>query len=312
MLEVYTGSVGKINLTTFDKDGLPTQPDTQPLVSIFDAETGALLASGGASLVDADYEGEYEYHIPQQITSVDRVLKVQWVYVVSEHQTTQIDYLYVITPYATIDEITSELGFSSRPEDYNYFSYEKIQSAERTARMIINTELGFTLGKKSKEVSCYGSGTDVLYVGEKIISISSLKENDQLVIDTGINTFGYPIEITETGYSIRIVPDPGNDIYEQEIVDPAGYLTGRFRNGYRYDVSGVFGWNYIPPEIKQCVFLLVNDLLCSESTWRTKYLKKINSGQMSVEISSLSFTGTGNAIVDSLLQQFKSIQAVVI
>jgi hypothetical protein len=33
---------------------------------------------------------------------------------------------------------------------------------------------------------------------------------------------------------------------------------------------------------------------------------------MSVELSSLTFNGTGNAIVDSILQKFKSIQAVVI
>lgn len=311
MLEVYTGSVGKVNLITY-KDGVPTQPDTAPTVAVSDAESGTLLSSGTATLVDTDYEGEYEYTLTSASTSVDRVLKVTWTYTINSFTTSEVEYVYVVTPYATVDEITEELGFSSRPEDYNYFSYEKIKSAERTARMIINTELGYVIGKKSKEVSCYGSGADVLYVGEKIISISTLKENDELMISNTVNQFGYPIEVTETGYSIRIVPESGNDIYEQEIIDPAWSSVGRFRNGYRYDISGVFGWNYIPSEIKQCVFLLVNDLLCSENTWRTKYLKKINSGQMSVEISSLSFTGTGNAIVDSLLQQFKSIQAVVI
>lgn len=311
MLEVYTGSVGKVNLITY-KDGVPTQPDTAPTVAVSDAESGTLLSSGTATLVDTDYEGEYEYTLTSASTSVDRVLKVTWTYTINSFTTSEVEYVYVVTPYATVDEITEELGFSSRPEDYNYFSYEKIKSAERTARMIINTELGYVIGKKSKEVSCYGSGADVLYVGEKIISISTLKENDELMVSSTVNQFGYPIEVTETGYSIRIVPESGNDIYEQEIIDPAWSSVGRFRNGYRYDISGVFGWNYIPSEIKQCVFLLVNDLLCSENTWRTKYLKKINSGQMSVEISSLSFTGTGNAIVDSLLQQFKSIQAVVI
>lgn len=311
MLEVYTGSVGKITLITY-KDGVPTQPDTTPNVVVVDAESGASLSSGVATLVDTDYEGEYEYTLNSTSTSVDRVLQVTWTYSINSRQTIETEYVYVITPYATVDEITEELGFSSRPEDYNYFSYDKIKSAERTARMIINTELGYVIGKKSKEVTCYGSGADVLYVGEKMISISTLKENDEVVISPTSNTFGYPVEITETGYSLRIVPNTGEDIYEQEIIDPAGYNVGRFRNGYRYDISGVFGWNYIPSEIKQCVFLLVNDLLCSESTWRTKYLKKINSGQMSVEMSSLSFTGTGNAIVDSLLQQFKSIQAVVI
>lgn len=312
MLEVYTGSVGKVNLTTFDKDGLPAQPDITPIVSIKDAETGVLIASGVASLVDADYEGDYEYHLPESATQTDKILKVEWTYTVSEHVTKETEYLYVTTPYATIDEIAEELGFSSRPEDYNYFSYDKIKSAERTARMIINNELGYPIGKKTKEISAYGTGADVLYLGEKIISISTLKENDETVITSTSNTFGFPVEITESGYSIRIVPNLGDDIQEQETIDPVVYSVGRFKNGYKYDISGVFGWNYVPFEIKQCTFLLVNDLLCSENTWRTKYLKKINSGQMSVEMSSLSFTGTGNAIVDSLLQQFKSIQAVII
>lgn len=312
MLEVFTGSVGKVNLTTFDKDGLPAQPDTTPFVSITDAETGVLVDSGESSIIDVDYEGDYEYHLPGSATEADRILKVEWTYTVSEHLTKETEYLYVTTPYATIDEIAEELGFSSRPEDYNYFSYDKIKSAERTARMIINNELGYSIGKKTKEVTAYGTGADVLYLGEKIISVSTLKENDETVITPTTNTFGFPVEVTESGYSIRIVPNLGTDIQEQEIIDPAGYNIGRFKNGYRYDVSGVFGWNYVPFEIKQCTFLLVNDLLCSESTWRTKYLKKINSGQMSVEMSSLSFAGTGNAIVDSLLQQFKSIQAVII
>lgn len=311
MIEVYTGSVGKINLITY-KDGIPTQPDATPTVSIIDAETNSSVASGNATLIDSDYEGEYEYTLPTSITSTDRILKATWSYSISTKQYSEVEYVYVVTPYATVDEIISELGFSSRPEDANYFSYEKVKSAERTARMIINNELGFSIGKKTKEVTCYGTGADVLYVGEKIISVSSLKENDELVIDNTTNIFGFPIEITETSNAIRIVPNSGDDIDEQETLDADGYNPGRFREGYRYEVSGVFGWNYVPSEIKQCMFLLVNDLLCTESTWRTKYLKKINSGQMSVEISSLSFTGTGNAIVDSLLQQFKNIQVVVI
>lgn len=275
MIEVYTGSVGKINLITY-KDGVPTQPDATPTVVIVDAETNASVSTGNAVLIDSDYEGEYEYTIPTSATSTDRVLKATWSYAISTKQYTEIEYVYVVTPYATVDEIVAELGFSSRPEDTNYFSCDKIRSAERTARMIINNELGFSLGKKTKEVACYGSNADVLYIGEKIISFSSMKENEEVVIDTATNynIFGFPVEITETSYAIRILPNPGDEVDEQEVLDAAGYNKGRFRDGARYDISGVFGWNFIPSEIKQCMFLLVNDLLCSESTWRTKYLRK--------------------------------------
>jgi hypothetical protein len=180
---------------------------------------------------------------------------------------------------------------------------------------MINTELGFSIGKYEKTVVAYGDGADVLLLPEKIISISSIYENDELVINNSnnYNVFGYEVEVTETGYGIRIIPtNPGDDIDEEEEFDYIGLNKGRFRDGYRYEITGTFGWNYVPVEIKQCMYLLINDLLCNDSLWRTKYVKKINSGQMSVELSSQSFNGTGNALVDAILQKFKMIQAVII
>jgi hypothetical protein len=314
LIEIYTGSLGKINLTTYE-DGVPVEPDASPTVAIVNAETGSSVATGTATLIDADYEGEYEFILPISATSTDIVLKATWSYAISSKNIQEVEYVYVTTPYATIDEIVSELGYSSQTQDANYFSYDKIKSAERVARMMINDYLGFSLGKYTGTIVAYGDGADVIILPSKMISFTSLTENDKLVINTSdnYNQFGYAVEITETGYGLRIVPQtPGDDISEQEYYDIINLRSGQFRNGYRYEITGVVGWNYIPVEVKQAMFLLVNDLLCSDSTWRTKYVKKITSGQMSVELSSLTFMGTGNALADALLQKFKSIQAVVI
>jgi hypothetical protein len=314
LIEIYTGSLGTIYLTTY-KDGVPVGPDNAPTVVIVDAETGTSVASGSATLVDSDYEGEYQYVLPTSATSIDRVLKATWTYVISSKTQQEVEYIYVNTPYATVDEIMSELGHSSHPQDPNYFPYDKVKSAERVARMMVNDYLGFELGKYAGTIVAYGDGADTIILPSKMISFTKLTENDKTVIDTtqSYNQFGYDVEITETGYALRIIPTtPGDDISEQEYYDILNIRSGQFKNGYRYEVTGVVGWNYIPVEIKQSMFLLVNDLLCSDSTWRTKYVKKIDSGQMSVELSSLTFNGTGNAIVDSILQKFKSIQAVVI
>jgi hypothetical protein len=314
LIEIYTGSLGKINLTTYE-DGVPVEPDASPTVAIVNAETGSSVATGTATLIDADYEGEYEFILPISATSTDTVLKATWSYAISSKNIQEVEYVYVTTPYATIDEIVSELGYSSQTQDANYFSYDKIKSAERVARMMINDYLGFSLGKYTGTIVAYGDGADVIILPSKMISFTSLTENDKLVINTSdnYNQFGYAVEITETGYGLRIVPQtPGDDISEQEYYDIINLRSGQFRNGYRYEITGVVGWNYIPVEVKQAMFLLVNDLLCSDSTWRTKYVKKITSGQMSVELSSLTFMGTGNALADALLQKFKSIQAVVI
>lgn len=315
MIETYTGSRGVIYLTTHDSEGLPVSPDTTPLVVISNPDTNEILFQSQAALIDSDYPYEYKIILPEVIVSFDRILKVTWSYSVYTTDITETDYVYVITPYVTIDEIMSELGFSMSPENPNYFPYEKIRSAERVARMMIDNELGFSLNKQFGTVVAYGNNSDVLIVPKKMLTINTLVENDQLVIDypNETNIFGYNIEITETGYGIRIVgATPGDDIQEQEYQDIFGISRGKFKDGYRYEVSGVTGWSYVPSEIKQCMFLLINDLLCNDSIWRSKYVKKINSGQMSVELSSQSFNGTGNSIVDALLNKFKMIQAVII
>lgn len=315
MLEIYTGNTGHINITTNDSQGFPASPDfgLPPTIKLINPETNQTVVQSSGTIIDIDYPGEYEYLIPSQYLQADAVFKIEWTYNIDGYPVIETDYLYITTPYATIDEISEELGFSMRSEDPNYERYEKIQSAERLAKMLIDNELGFSLGKKSTTVTAYGSGADVLVLPSRIISISSLKENGELVIDTNYNIFGYNVEITETNYGIRIIPtNPGDDIDEQEQFDFTGLNKGQFRDGYRYEVTGIFGWSYIPQEIKQCMFLLINDILCNENTWRSKYVKKINNGQMSVELSSLAYTGTGNALVDSILQKFKMIQAVVI
>lgn len=315
MIEVSAGSIAEVFLTTYGVDGFPTAPSTPPTISIVDAESGAAVENGTATLIDADNIGEYSYKLLAASTSYDRILKITWQYTISGKTTSIQEYLYVNTVYATVDEIISELGYSSSPVQPNYISYEKIASAERAARMIINTELGFSMIKKEKTVAAYGDGADVLVLSDRIISFEEIRENDELVIDISppYNIFGFDVEITETNYALRVVPpNPGDDIDEQETIDYTGLTHGRFRNGYRYDIKGIFGWNYIPQEIKQATFLLVNDLLCSDSTWRTRYIKKIDSGQMSVEISPRAYNGTGNAIADSLIQKFKMIQAVII
>jgi hypothetical protein len=314
MIEIYTGRVGTIYLTTYE-DGLPTAPDSNPTVVVTDAATGQAVVSGSPTIIDSDYPGEYQYRLPASATSFDRVLKVVWSYTISSRLNQEIEYVYVSTPYATPDEISAELGFSSRPEDANYYSYEKIVGAERVARMMIDNYLGFSISKSQGSVVAYGSGADVLLLPARMISVTSLKENDELVVDsaTDYNILGFDIELTETSYGLRIVPpNPGDDIDEQEEFDYTGLTKGRFRDGYRYEVSGIVGWDYVPAEVKQSAFLLVNDLLCSDSIWRTRYVKKINSGQLSVEISGQSHFGTGNAIVDAILQKFRMIQAVII
>lgn len=314
MIQIDTNSIAILKLTTYDQDGFPVNVSGYPTVQLENPDTGAIIASGQGALVDANYPGEYEYEVPRIYTSIDRVLKVVWTYYVNQIQLNHIEYLYVITPYNPVDEIIEELGLSSRPEDVNYYPYEKIISASRTAKMIIDNYLGFSIGKSEKTIVAYGNNTDILNLPSRIISFDILKENDLEVINklNNINIFGYDVEITETNYALRIAPNLGDDILEYEKPNLIGINHGKFRDGYRYEIYGTMGWNYIPLEVKQANFLIINDLLCTDSVWRNKYVKKINTGQTSIELSGQAYFGTGNALADNILNKFKMIQAVVI
>jgi hypothetical protein len=58
--------------------------------------------------------------------------------------------------------------------------------------------------------------------------------------------------------------------------------------------------------------LLVGDLLSNDAAWRTKYLKKVNLAEVTFELAKGAFNGTGNVIVDGILDQYRNYNIVVI
>ena len=314
MIEVYAGSSTKINVTTY-YNGEPTEPVEAPQAVVRDASTDNILLVEYSEQTEDAYVGEYELLLPANVTSLERILKVEWEYQIGEEYFNSIEYIYVTTPYLTVDEIILELGFSPYPEGPNYQPFEKIHSAARAARMLINNYLGFSLTQNTNPVVTYGNNTDVLSFTERIIEFKKLYENDQLIIDidAGVNNWSVDLEITETNSGLRVIPSTaGEDIQESEVSRVLNINNSRFKNGYRYKIEGTFGYKVIPLEVRQAMLLIVNDLLCNDSIWRSKYVKKIDTGQMSVELSSLAFSGTGNAVADAILQKFKMIQLVII
>jgi GTPase SAR1 family protein len=312
LLEIYTGEQAVVYYTVRDSAGMIVEPDSAPVVNIFDADTDLLISTGASELIDDDNIGVYQYAIPSSVNNAERSIVISWEYELLSEEKVFAEHSYVVSPYVTVEEIISELELSDTPGDPRYYSEDQIRSAERGARMMINAFIGRKVSAHYGISTAYGTGADVLQYDEKINSFSRLIENDVVVIDidNDINTFGYAIETTETGHGIRIVA-PGENINESPVITIIG-STGSFKDGYRYELDGVFGWKYLPMEIKQAAFLLVNDFLCDDSTWTQKYVRKLNLGSMAISFSNSAYAGTGNFIADSLLSGFKSFGVVVI
>ena len=148
-----------------------------------------------------------------------------------------------------------------------------------------------------------------------MITLDKIWENQILVTDYTqdpvYNTFGSGVEISPTGYQLRLWY-PGWDMGWNNEMDPVILYPGRFRDGYLYRFAGQIGYKYVPEDIKLASMLLVQDILSNDYNWRNKYLSKVNLSEISFEMAKGAFNGTGNITVDNILDQYRKANIVII
>lgn len=312
MIEISGNSLHRIDLLT-TKDGDPVPADSEPSYTVYDADSGVELVSG-VSVEDTEDVGRYYFYIDSDVTSVDRTIKTVWSFSLLDKDYQSIEYTSISVPYVDREEIITELGLGSEPQDLNYFPESKIRIAERVARLQINNYTGRNFNSRSGSQVTYGMGSDTIIFPERMSSFTKLEQDDVVIYDpeNGINTLGYDIELTETGQGLRIKNSSQMDVTENPPMSYTAPFRLRFINGSRYKVYGVLGYPYIPLEVKQAALLLISDNLYNDALWRQKYIAEFDTGQMKVKLRDTAFTGTGNLLADDLLDQFKITGIVVI
>lgn len=312
MIEIVKNSYYKVPIYVIKGDEA-VEPDEIPTYEIFDADTEVSLKAGAAIHETTDV-GYYSIPIDQSITSVDRNLRVDWQYDVDGITIYGSEFTLVSTPYAEIGEIIAELGLGAEPQDPNYFPYNKLRTAERLARMQINNYTGRVFGLKEGTQVTHGFGSDTIIFPERMTSFYKLEQDDTVIYDStaNYNALGFELELTDTSQGIRIRANQQNDV---SVMPPSPfYSTSKlnFLEGSRYKVYGTMGYKYVPIEVKQAAFLLINDHLFNDSLWRERYIDSFDTGAMSVKLRDSAFTGTGNLIADDLLDTYKITGIVVI
>ena len=316
MQNIQRGSNEKIHLNVF-ADGVLTQADNTPTVSIYDADNDASPISGFADLtaINESESGVYSFYLTSAVTNINRMLLVQWSYSINDMPYVESSYYNVETVYSNPSEIIDFLGFGSRPSDINYHSIEELKASEKIARTIIDGYTGQKFTQRYGTQEVFGKGSDACQLVEKMLTVDMVWENDQLMIDNTAdpvyNTFGFPLEITQTGFAVRIV-NAGWDIRYDNQVDPNVLYYGRFRDNSRYKFQGQIGYKYVPEDIKIASMLLVNDIMANDYNWRNKYLSKVNLSEISFEMAGGAFNGTGNVTVDNILDQYRHTNIVII
>lgn len=314
MQSIVNGSKEKIQFNVYS-NGVLTQADSVPTVTIYDADNTTTPLAGPITVIDEMPHGVYSYVLTPALTQINRVLQVVWSYALSGVSTQETQYYSVEAVYATVSEIQDFLGYSVNTTDANYKDPNEIANVEKIARTIIDGYTGqkFYTYYGSQEV--FGNGSDGCELTEKIQNIDKVWENDILVIDNTtdpvFNNFGFTLEITQTGRTVRIY-NAGWDLRYDNQVDPAVLYYGRFRANARYKFQGQIGYKYVPGDIKMAAMLLVNDILSNDYNWRNKYLQKVDLSEISFEMAKGAFNGTGNITVDNILDQYRNVNIIII
>lgn len=313
MHQIVRGTTELVELEIFTQ-GEPSSADGNVVVSVTDADYYTEVGSGGNATATS-IPGKYTFKLDPSYTSLNRVLKVRWDYTIDGTPTYSEDFLEVFTPYASVSQIIDHYEFGTRPQDLNYISHKEIVAAERVARYQVDSYTGQSFGRLWGDQEVFGYDSDAIQLNERMLSISKLYANGELVIDytqnPSVNSFGCDIELTTTHKAIRIV-NPGYSVIYEGQMNPVVLSPGKFRNNTRYKVYGEFGWAYVPQDIQYCTIKLVGNILSKDAQWREKYLKKIDLSEISFEMAGGAFTGTGDVIVDAILDNYRDTGIVII
>jgi hypothetical protein len=300
-------------------NGDVTVPDTTPIVKLYDitndpavspAVDPTHLLTAITSVADENNPGAYTVNIPYQYTDRNRTLRLQWEYTIGSTNVVRFDEVYVVTPYVDFNHV-QDLGFSIDSSDPNYRSYKELIRAERYARKQIEQHTGQSFYLYDDVYVVYGYDSDILPLPAKINQLHELYARDILLLDTinEIDNWNYPVEISETGYGIKINRTGmlDNTVYiANGMVPPSihDYGSGVFRSGIPYKVQGRFGWEKVPDDVELAAIELMKDYFNKDTVWRNKYIKKISTFDWDFEYTGEAHTGTGNAYADKLLADY--------
>jgi len=325
MAEILTKSQSPITHQVF-WNGDVGIPNAAPIVKLYDVTNDpaitppispTVVLETLTSVADENNLGSYSVYIPFQYTDRNRTLRLRWEYYIGEKFVSREDEVFVVTPYVDFNHV-QDLGFSMDSSDPGYKSYKELILAERYARKQIEQYTGQKFYLYDDSYSLYGYDSDTLPLPAKIHDLHELYANDTLLLDNinQIDNWNYNVEITTTGYGIRInrADMLDNTVYTANgMIPPSIYdASGVFRSGVQYKVQGRFGWEKVPDDVELAGIELIKDYFAKDRSWRNKYIKNISTFDWDFEYTSEAYSGTGNAYADRLLADYVMVSKVEI
>jgi hypothetical protein len=288
VLRLYDRGSGLFAMTSATSDGSGDISFTLPeSVSNYDSQFQAIVYQGTISEdlvvwtygdLDSYFAGEDYDVLDNEPPPYDKQLVII---------TTNLS---IVRPYLIPADIAPVVG-----DIPNYTKYE------RFARMQIDSIVGGFYFKQ-KVLDLQGMGNDKLTIGQRINDIVSVMRNNVMVYDRDAVENEEEYSLTADYQSmLRRVYDEVNII---ESKNPRFSFWSTFPLGWDFKVRIETGWLYVPQDIQDATLLLIEDMACMTPNYLNKYVREYETKDFRVDIHRPAFAGTGNLMVDQVLQKY--------
>lgn len=85
-----------------------------------------------------------------------------------------------------------------------------------------------------------------------------------------------------------------------------GYQSVGFPQGYDYTLIVDTGYKAVPSDVEYATGLLIEDLKCGKLDYYKRYISSYNTDQFKIQFDKSMFNGTGNFIVDKILDKYSN------
>ena len=261
------------------------------------------------STIESDANGVVTYVIPVSKVQFDRQFLIRFYDTEQEHILYE-ENLDIVRPYVN----PSSLG-TTPSEVSEYKMYELI------ARSLIDTFTGDGFYNHKSIFQIEGNGADYMPVWRDANRVLKVYENNVLVYDIDTpdtNLYNYRVTLDNSAI-IKEFTELTNNIVSANPILPIsrGDLVfdarryGQFPKGYDYIFVLDEGYRAIPPDVERAAIMLINDIKCGKLDYYTRYVTAYNTDQFRVQFDKDMLKGTGNVIVDRILEKYiKSITKV--
>ena len=188
-------------------------------------------------------------------------------------------------------------------------------SNEELARAIIDSVCDVEFYYKKKVIQTTGQGTDYLPIWVDAKKVLKVYENNVLLynaddLENSVSAF----EIIPDGSAITMTfNDAINRDESARILLPASptditeldYSARGFPKTWDYTIVLEVGYNKVPSDIIRATELLIHDIDCGKLDYYKRYIGAYNTDQFRIQFDKAVFEGTGNLIVDKILDKYR-------